>query len=385
MSIQIKLGDRVFASSDNFREVDWEGIHHRNQVYTGALAVNGIDKAQFEYDPDKKWFKFGSLIERQTSATEQGQENLYNVYLKPYIVTQDNIVVDSGSGGGVIQNPSTGEGGETSGIQTLVGGTGITIDFSTLGNTSPIISADFNTVASVDSINAINARIDGLELGGSGGSGESGGTGVNLNNPDYAALLELLNVMEVHYEDEPVGTVYNLTGDDVTANIHLTTGTRFVWLDPDTSVNCIRFKNYNTGGDRGDYKIFLKVVECPILDGLTQQPDYAPVGKPIMTVSSNSINQKENNTKDEWYEWYFPKNIQLKNNTTYSIIPHLDKTFSTVTATTAKVVFFGTTDVNTSTIYTGFWTGERTENINIQQTPILQFCNKIPTTILMKQ
>lgn len=382
--MQIKLGDRVFASSDNFTEVDWQGIHQRNQVYTEALSVNGIDKAQFEYDPDKKWFKFGSLIERKTSATDQGEESFYNVYLKPYVVTQDNVIIDDGSGGGVIQNPTTGggSGSGSGGIQTLVGGDGIIIDFATLGNTSPIISADFNLVASVNSINEINARLDNL---GMGDSGESGETGVNLNNPDYAALLELLNVMEVHYEDEPVGTVYNLTDDDVTANIHLTTGVRFVWLDRDTSVNCIRFKNYNTGGNRGDYKIFLKVVECPILDSLTQQPDYAPVGKPIMTVSSNSINQKENNTKDEWYEWYFPKNIQFKNNTTYAIIPHLDKTFSNVTETTAKVVFFGTTDVNTSTIYTGFWTGERSQNINVEQTPILQFCNKIPTTILMKQ
>ena len=98
--IQLKLGERIFCNITEERTGDWDMIYNRNQVYTTALSENGVDQAQFEYDPDKKWIKFGKVIQRATSATDQGEESLYNVYFKPYIVGVDGAIIEQGQSGG---------------------------------------------------------------------------------------------------------------------------------------------------------------------------------------------------------------------------------------------------------------------------------------------
>lgn len=384
--IQLKLGSRVFSDLSTEKVGDWEMIHNRNQVYTQALSENGIDKAQFEYDPDKKWFRFGRLIQRASSATDQGEESYYNVYLKPYIVGQGGAVVDQGSGGGTTE----GEGSGT-GIGSLFGGDGIIIDYSN-GSENPLIKVDRTSVPTVEALEDLIRRLDNLQPGSGGSGGSSDGNQnieiVNYNTPDLYALIELLEVMKVMYDGEPIGNTHETVSDIETGAQHLSTGVRFKWMNEDFTCNCLRFKNINVGGNRQDKDIYLKFLECKRTDALSDAGayGYGEIGSSVLTVSSNAINFKQENEQGQWYEWYFPKQITLKANTVYAIIPHHDKSYPTITESDAKFIVYGSSDVHTgNTKVTSIWTSPRTAENQISQTPIVQFCNKIPTTIIMKR
>jgi hypothetical protein len=107
--------------------------------------------------------------------------------------------------------------------------------------------------------------------------------------------LELLNVLEVQYEDEPIGECFNTVEDIETGEIFYSSGIRFKWVNDDFTTNCIRYKNLNTSGTRKNTDVFLKIVECKRLEGLNDRYEYAEIGSPIITVSSNSVNfQNEN-------------------------------------------------------------------------------------------
>lgn len=146
-NIGLKLGDRIFSDLSMTKEEDWGMMHNRNSVYIDALSENGVDKTQFTFDPDRKWFNFGKVIQRETSATSQGEETFYNVYLKPYIVSEDGTIIEDGSEGGSIDGDITGEG---SGILTIGSGTGIKVNNS--NPQVPIISIDTNIVPSKDKV-----------------------------------------------------------------------------------------------------------------------------------------------------------------------------------------------------------------------------------------
>jgi hypothetical protein len=78
----------------------------------------------------------------------------------------------------------------------------------------------------------------------------------------------------------------------------------------------------------------------------------------------------------------------LKQNRVYAIIPHHDKSYVTVTDSEAKIIIFGSSDIHSANkTINGIWIDERNESFtqSEQKTPIIQFCNKIPTTIIMKQ
>lgn len=377
--IQLKLGERIFCNISEERTGDWDMIYNRNQVYTPALSENGVDQAQFEYDPDKKWIKFGKVIQRATSATDQGEESLYNVYFKPYIVGVDGAIIEQGQSGGQFDQDIN-SGGSSSGIITIGAGEGVTINYD--NPQTPIISIDGSSFASKDEVNVLRVTLSN-HISNCGGS-----TSVNLDTPDYAALLELLNVLEVQYEDEPIGECFNTVEDIETGEIFYSSGIRFKWVNDDFTTNCIRYKNLNTSGTRKNTDVFLKIVECKRLEGLNDRYEYAEIGSPIITVSSNSVNFQNENEQEQWYEWYFPKYFTLKQNTVYAIIPHHDKSYVTVTDSEAKIIIFGSSDIHSANkTINGIWIDERNESFtqSEQKTPIIQFCNKIPTTIIMKQ
>ena len=58
-------------------------------------------------------------------------------------------------------------------------------------------------------------RLDNLQPGGSGGSsdGNQNIEIVNYNTPDLYALIELLEVMKVMYDGEPIGNTHETVSD----------------------------------------------------------------------------------------------------------------------------------------------------------------------------
>ena len=107
----------------------------------------------------------------------------------------------------------------------------------------------------------------------------------------------------------------------------------------------------------------MKFLECKRSDALTDEGayGYGEIGSSVLTVSSNAINFKQENEQGQWYEWYFPKQITLKANTVYAIIPHHDKSYPTITESDAKFIVYGSSDVHTgNTKVTSIWTSPRT-------------------------
>lgn len=388
--IKLKLGDRVFSDLSATNDQDWGTVHNRNKIYTDALSENQVDKAQFEYDPDKKWFKFGKVISRATSATDQGEEKKYNIYLKPFVVAENGQVVEEGEGGGTDDNPTTPGTGE-GGIESIVAGNGIIVSFlEQFGNKRPVVSVDNQVMASKIYVEQLLANYSGG--GGNTGGGESGDTPSvvsNLDNPDYAALLEMLEVMEITYDDEPID-IPLVTATDSDLNMYESSGFRIKWSDETGTYNCLRIKNTNINGNRYDGDVYLKVIKY---DDIGEKPDasavkgYGKIGDKIYTVSSNAVNLKEINEKDEYYEWYFPKTLTFENGKVYVVIPHHDKVYTTVTSSEAKIIIHASSDIHTGNIgTTGLWTNTtRRDNIEVSRTPLFELCNKIPTSIKLKR
>lgn len=408
--VKLNLGDKTYSNMNTSKDA-WGLLRNTNQVYVNVNNMDKSDLLQFPYDPNRKQFCIGKVRAQQDSSTTEGAISEQTVYV-PIVtgsssstggIQDDDDVSTIVEGTGIIvdnsnpKNPRVsvntsliatrqfvldtlsqtgGSGGgdiTINGVTSIGQGTGIIVNNSDSNN--PIISVNTSLMATRDYV---------LEITKNSGTGT---TATNLDNPDYAALLELLNVMEVQYEDEPIQSV-NLSSA-TSDNLHVTKGFRFQCSITETqfSANCIRWKNYNTGGNRYDGDVFLKIIEYDPITGQETSIGYGAVGEKILTVSSNSINQTRRNTQDEWYEWYFPKQINFKSSFIYVIIPHHDKSYESVTTSEAKVVVFGTSDTNTSTqAVNGMWTSDRQDIANVtNQTPIIQFCQKKPTTILMKR
>lgn len=208
-----------------------------------------------------------------------------------------------------------------------------------------------------------------------------------VDSPDYYALLDLLEVLEVHYEDEPISALdfVDESSGTITSR-NSVTGIRFRYVSSESvSINCIRIKNNNLNPSYNK-KFYLKVIRSAekIIGDIDETYDYGEIDDHITTVSSNCINQKDND--DEWFEWYFPKNVILENDYIYVIIPHHDKTYEKVTESDARIALRTSSDINSgSKGIDGVWTNTRSETIGIQASPVIQFCYKNPTTVIMTQ
>jgi hypothetical protein len=116
--------------------------------------------------------------------------------LKPFVVAEDGKVVEEGEGGGTDDNP-TGSNTSGEGIESIVAGSGILVTYSDqFGNKRPIVSVDSQTIASKIYVQQLLSNYSG-----GGNSGDNPASVLGLDNPDYAALLTMLDVMEVMYED----------------------------------------------------------------------------------------------------------------------------------------------------------------------------------------
>lgn len=259
------------------------------------------------------------------------------------------------------------------------------------GNKRPVVSVDNQIIASKTYVEQLLANYSGGG-GGNTGGGESGDTPsvvLNLDNPDYAALLEMLEVMEITYDDEPIDTPL-VTATDSDLNMYESSGFRIKWSDETGTYNCLRIKNTNINGNRYDGDVYLKVIRY---DDIGEKPDasaikgYGKIGDKIYTVSSNAVNLKKINEKDEYYEWYFPKTLTFENGKVYVVIPHHDKVYTTVTSSEAKIIIHASSDIHTGNIgTTGLWTNTtRQDNIAVSRTPLFELCNKIPTSIKLKR
>lgn len=330
---KLQLGNKVYSNM-NLTQDDFGMVRNTNQVYVHVNKTDNSDLLQLQYDPNQNQFLLGKVKVQADSSLGEGSITEKNVWVRA--VSGD----DTSTGGG----GNTGGGTNTGGGGTNTGG----------GNTNT--GGGNNTIVNVD-----------------------------LDNPDYAALLELLNVMQVQYDEEPL---YHIdTNSDTNGTMYQSTGFRFVWagsVESEFFVNCLRWKNMNVDGERFDGEVFLKVIEYEPVEIGTN--GYGAIGNKITTVSSNSINQKEHNVLGQWYEWYFPKQISFKPNYVYVIVPHHDKDYDTITESSAKVTVFGSSDTNAAhNNITGIWTNTRQSSTNNNKTPIIQVCQKNPTTILMKR
>ena len=353
-NFELKLGDKTYSRL-NVSKTEEQLLHNTNAVYVATNNKDMSDLLQLQYFPENNQILLGSVKQQFQDENDNGEVSFKQIYL--------NAV-------GYGENTGGGSSSGSTGGSTIVG----------------------NYVESISAVNGIvisgTSRKPIISVSGSSSPSNPSTNVSSLDTPDYYALLELLNVMEVQYEDEPLDSSTLDIATTNTGDIVNSSGFRLEWTyTVDTVVcNCIRWKNFNTGGQRYDGDIYLKIIEYEpgsILGDVVN--DYGANGDVITNVSSNGVNQKLKNTKDEWYEWYFPKNLVITSGKTYVFIPHHDKKADVVTDSTAKFIIFATSDINTGAMRTGLWTGTRSSDVNQRKTPIIQFCTKTPTTIVMKK
>lgn len=154
--------------------------------------------------------------------------------MKPYIVNGDGSVVEEGSSGGQLDDTTPGTGTDGKSYLTALGkGFGILID-NTVPQT-PIVSVDSSIIPSETKINTlIDKKLSKLDV-----NGEC--SGLDFDNPDIMALMELLEVMKVQYEDEPI-EVYDSALNYANYTDRDIKGFRFVWTGNEKSFNCLRLK-----------------------------------------------------------------------------------------------------------------------------------------------
>lgn len=367
---RIVLGEKTFHELDIEKD-EWGIVREVNRVYVNTSNENKTDKLQFTFDPSKKWFHFGKVKQKQDSSTDSGEENYYNIYLKPYIISGDGSVIEEGSSGGQLDTTIPDSGSTGNNYLTALGkGFGILID-NTVPQ-APIVSVDSSIIPSETKINTlIDEKLSNLDI-----NGEC--SGLDFNNPDIMALMELLEVMKVQYEDEPI-EVYDSASNYVNYTDRNIKGFRFVWTGNEKTFNCLRLKQQNDNNE----EIYLKIIDGGALSNDTLENNVLPfgaIGDKIDTVSSNKVHQLPN----EWNEWYFPKNIVLKRQHIYIVIPHHDKSYRNGVTTSTSILKMQTTNDYNSAFSTevGVWTSDRTSTVTTC-TPIFQLCYKNPTTITM--
>lgn len=218
--VKLILGSKTYSDMNTSKDT-WGLIRNTNQVYVNVNNMDKSDLLQFPYDPNRKQFCIGKVKAQLDSSTTEGDITEQTVYVP--------IVTGSSSSSGGIQDDND--------VTTIVEGTGILVDDSNPKNprvsvnTSLIATRQFvlDTISKTEGGSGGNITIEGIVSIGQGtgilvddsdtsnpkisvntsliatrdyvdemtkNSG-TGTTSVNLNNPDYAALLELLNVMEV--------------------------------------------------------------------------------------------------------------------------------------------------------------------------------------------
>lgn len=352
----LKLGNNIFSDL-SVEKTARELLTNTNKVYIhDANDGQNQDVLQLDFDADNNLVFLGSVKSQKSNSTDQGEIQYKSIYLKTYTGDQSSSDESIGGGGG------SGSGGTIIGnyVQSINAGYGISLSGSA---SNPIISVNTSVIG-------------------------SGGGVSSPNNPDYLALLEFLKVMEVIYEGD-VTNEFDMALEYTNKTRRDVTGIRIIFEPIDNNnrtFNCIRIKNDGVKKDVSE-KIYLKVIESPERINDTDISNaginhcYAKIGDVITTVSSNSVNQSEDK---EWYEWYFPKNVVLKPGYEYVIIPHHDKSYELVTESTRTLSMLTTSDIDTSNQgYDGVWTSNRSERIGVEATPIIQFCTKEPTTIII--
>ena len=114
----------------------------------------------------------GIIVDNSNPKNPRVSVNTSLIATRQFVL--DTLSQTGGSGGGDIT---------INGVTSIGQGTGIIVNNSDSNN--PIISVNTSLMATRDYV---------LEITKNSGTGT---TATNLDNPDYAALLELLNVMEV--------------------------------------------------------------------------------------------------------------------------------------------------------------------------------------------
>ena len=154
--------------------------------------------------------------------------------MKPYIISGDGSVIEEGSSGGQLDTTIPDSGSTGNNYLTALGkGFGILID-NTVPQ-APIVSVDSSIIPSETKINTlIDEKLSNLDI-----NGEC--SGLDFNNPDIMALMELLEVMKVQYEDEPI-EVYDSASNYVNYTDRNIKGFRFVWTGNEKTFNCLRLK-----------------------------------------------------------------------------------------------------------------------------------------------
>lgn len=207
-------------------------------------------------------------------------------------------------------------------------------------------------------------------------------------NPTYYAVIELLDVLKVTYDDAALSNVRIVNSGNTKGDI---VGFRYEHTGEDYEANCIRIYNTTQTKPTSGNPIYLKVVSEEMNYDTSDQSNYTygEVGRLLSTVSKNAVNQAtdallKGTSNNTCHEWYFPKKIVLKKNHIYVIFPHHDNSYRDVTESDAKLrVRYNESGGN---VKNGLWLNERlfnpTSNFK-QYLCYAEFCYKNPTTVVM--
>ena len=183
----LTLGKKTIVANINQSKDQYNALRNLNNVYIDAQAVATNNRTQFEIDPNTFRIKLGQARVKHQNGAHTGDIKHYTVYVPTYTVQ------DTGSGSGT---GNTGGGSGTTisgGIKTIISGEGINVVGGS-SDESVKISVDTTTIATKDYVDERYTT--------SGGGTTSGGESVKIDSVEFYELKELLEVLEVTYDEE---------------------------------------------------------------------------------------------------------------------------------------------------------------------------------------
>lgn len=330
-NITLSLGGQIVATSTKSVSStnEWETCYNHNYVYVNSNAADNTDKTQYFIDPNNTKILLGKA-KLKSVAWQNPSEKYYNVYVKTAL---EEVVNPSPN----VKPPTI---YPTQNITALGQGKGIDLSYETKDNIDSIIISISDDVVTKDNFDSIlqKSTSDKVKV---------------LTTLQEHELKNLLTLLTVEFDDE-IDTNNQLIFSETNANYENIFAFSFQFKSSSTienkTFNCLRIKKQTN-----TQPIYCVIRECQYQNYQEFQYQFARLplfadnneqefsmdkfeflytnSKPIAL----SLNGVTVNDKSDKSEWYFPNELEIRQNAVYLVTFHSNKSLQITTDNTRLI------------------------------------------------
>lgn len=272
-TIPLKFGGKELVE-DIEKEVDqYDFYHNTNQVYINAVGLNSSGRSQIEINnPSTMVIKLGEA--KLKTVTPDNVTTITNtpVYIKAY--TSDTV--------------------SASGIKDIKAGKGINVDSS---------SSDVLTISIDQSVVALKGQ--------TGSDSSSSSTSGNFNNLYYYQLQQLLNLMQIVYDEQQTNKFESMQYAQKNTNDYNCIGFTLKYKLDNThrGINTLRIRTNSTTPNN----VYCAIRKCKHIDQSGSGGYVPPIDFNEYLNQSQiiSVSKSTDYIDNQHYVWHFAKNFDF--------------------------------------------------------------------------